>query len=55
MNTKSSVKIPTEPMSLGELEDFLVYEMGLDRSSIIVNVEAITENQVKLHVPFEQH
>lgn len=44
-----------EPMTLAELEDYLVGKLGMDRSRIVVHVEAQLDNQLKLRVPFEQH
>lgn len=55
MSSVRPVKLPEEPITLGELEDFLVYEMGIDRSKIVVKLDAVTQGQVILHIPFEQH
>lgn len=48
-------RIPSEPMTIGELEDYLVYDLGIERSKIVVNVEALQDGKLVLHVPFEQH
>ncbi len=54
MSTKTK-QILTAPVTLGELEDFLVYEMGMERSKIVVQVESVDKDRLKLIVPFETH